>query len=390
MSFRELVILLLGLAIVGVILRGLYVALQARRGQIKLAIDKNIPQDVDLDALEMAELPSGGARVVSRDENQDEAEPLHSDPIERANARAESIALDREAEAVPVLMDSVTLARDEAEQVEPDPIPSDFYEDDVETASAPAPKTGEEEFDLGEVEGRSTPALGDLDNDEFDDSYANEMEEVVEEDTEQPADGSAEDVLLDYQADTDDGLASVQPDYPEDDVADETHDDYDGFEGSADEALEEEDFEEDDYYQEESAVEDNELEQTVESQQRSEPAFDPVAVAEDLDDFSMTAGERIGGHRPVSTDLGQPELFDEDSEEAEVPAKRSSLLGAIRSKISQTLTGSRAEQVDESEDALEEEEYDYDFDSYIDEEVSEEADEEIYKEHYEEQTEFEL
>ncbi len=393
MSFRELVILLLGLAIVGVILRGLYVALQARRGQIKLAIDKNIPRDVDLDALEMAELPSGGARVVSRGENQDEAELSHDDPIERANARAESIALDREAEAVPVLMDSVSLAHDKAEQVQADPIPSDFYEDDVETASVLAPETDEEEFDLEEVEDRSTPALGEFDNDEFDGSHEDETEEVIEADTEQLADSSAEDVLLDYQADTDDGLASVQPDYPEDDVTDETDEDYDGFEGSADEVIEEEDFEEDDYYREESAVEDNELEQTAESQQRSEPAFDPAAVADGLDDFSMTAGERIGGHRSARTDLGQPELFDEDSEEAEVPSKRSSLFGAIRDKISQTLAGSRAEQSDESEDVVEEEEYDYDFDSDIDEEVeevSEEVDAEGYQESYEEQTEFEL
>ena len=66
MNGRELVILLLGLAIVAVLLRGLYVAINARRGQIKLAIDKNIPQNVGLESLELAELPRGGARVVSR------------------------------------------------------------------------------------------------------------------------------------------------------------------------------------------------------------------------------------------------------------------------------------------------------------------------------------
>ena len=66
MNGRELVILLLGLAIVAVVLRGLYVAINARRGQIKLAIDKNIPDNVDLESLELAELPGGGARVVTR------------------------------------------------------------------------------------------------------------------------------------------------------------------------------------------------------------------------------------------------------------------------------------------------------------------------------------
>jgi hypothetical protein len=69
MSGRELVILLIGFAAVTLLLRGLYIALQARRGLIKLAIDKNIPQDVNLDELEMAELPGGGARVVERSLN---------------------------------------------------------------------------------------------------------------------------------------------------------------------------------------------------------------------------------------------------------------------------------------------------------------------------------
>lgn len=67
MNLRELVILILGLAMVVVVARGLLVALRARRNQIKLAIDKNIPRDIDLDALEMAELPSGGARIVRRE-----------------------------------------------------------------------------------------------------------------------------------------------------------------------------------------------------------------------------------------------------------------------------------------------------------------------------------
>ena len=60
MSGRELIILLLGLAVVAVVLRGLFVALQSRRGQIKLAIDKNIPQNIDLEALEMSEPGHGG------------------------------------------------------------------------------------------------------------------------------------------------------------------------------------------------------------------------------------------------------------------------------------------------------------------------------------------
>lgn len=66
MDLRELVILVLGLTIVGVVVRGLLVALKARKSQLRLAIDKNLPKDIDLEAIELAELPSGGARVVRR------------------------------------------------------------------------------------------------------------------------------------------------------------------------------------------------------------------------------------------------------------------------------------------------------------------------------------
>ena len=65
MGLRELLILLLILAIVGVILRGLYVALRARRGQLRMALHKNIPQ-YDPDELLSSELPNGGARLVQR------------------------------------------------------------------------------------------------------------------------------------------------------------------------------------------------------------------------------------------------------------------------------------------------------------------------------------
>jgi len=101
MGIRELLILILGLAVVGVILRGLYVAIQARRGQIRLAIDKNIPQDVDLDVLEMAELPSGGARVVKRS----------LEAVNRQNAVQDELdlGLASTSEVVPILMDAVEI-----------------------------------------------------------------------------------------------------------------------------------------------------------------------------------------------------------------------------------------------------------------------------------------
>jgi hypothetical protein len=49
-----------------VILQGFYVAILARRNQIRVAIDNNIPADFDLEDIELAELPSGGARRVPR------------------------------------------------------------------------------------------------------------------------------------------------------------------------------------------------------------------------------------------------------------------------------------------------------------------------------------
>ena len=77
MDLRELIILVLGLTIVGVVVRGLLVALKARKSQLRLAIDKNIPKDIDLEAIELAELPSGGARVVRRSPDE-----LHASNIE--------------------------------------------------------------------------------------------------------------------------------------------------------------------------------------------------------------------------------------------------------------------------------------------------------------------
>ncbi len=109
MNPRELIILILGLAIVAVVLRGLYVALKARRGQIKLSIDKNIPQDIDLEAMELAELPGGGARVVERSL---ESVNVQNSKLDAAQERASALELGGlgSSEAnIPVLMDAVEL-----------------------------------------------------------------------------------------------------------------------------------------------------------------------------------------------------------------------------------------------------------------------------------------
>jgi cell division protein ZipA len=100
MGLRELVILVLILAIVGVILRGLYVALKARRGQLRMALEKNIPQH-DPEELSLSELPNGGARMVERSFAE----------VVRQNSEISSrdrLHKGRSEQAIPVLMDTIT------------------------------------------------------------------------------------------------------------------------------------------------------------------------------------------------------------------------------------------------------------------------------------------
>ena len=102
MNPRELINLLLGFVMVAVLLRGLFVAIQVRKGQIRLTIDKNIPQDFDPEELELAELPTGGARVVSR---ADASQNFQSDDsFDRQNEPA-----SHNDDLIPILMDVVEL-----------------------------------------------------------------------------------------------------------------------------------------------------------------------------------------------------------------------------------------------------------------------------------------
>ncbi len=106
MGLRELLILVLILAIVAVILRGLYVALKARRGQLRMQLDKNIPQ-YDPDELLLSELPNGGARMVERSF----AEVVKQNSELSARDR---VRFGKAEQAIPVLMD--TVSGDEGEQ----------------------------------------------------------------------------------------------------------------------------------------------------------------------------------------------------------------------------------------------------------------------------------
>ncbi|SVB64014.1 uncharacterized protein METZ01_LOCUS216868, partial [marine metagenome] len=131
MSARELVILFLGFVIILVILRGLYVALQARRGQIRMAIDKNIPQDVDLDELEMTELPSGGARIVERSLEEVNSQNRVYDTMDTEQA-AFDLEGQNDSEGIPVLEDTANYL---GNQEELDQTEKDNWEKESDTGS---------------------------------------------------------------------------------------------------------------------------------------------------------------------------------------------------------------------------------------------------------------
>ena len=123
MDLRELVILVLGLTIVGVVVRGLLVALKARKSQLRLAIDKNLPKDIDLEAIELAELPNGGARVVRRS----------PDELHAANTESKADALLNIPVSKPVAVSLGTLPLEFEESLE------------TEGSEAPVKSEGSEE-----------------------------------------------------------------------------------------------------------------------------------------------------------------------------------------------------------------------------------------------------
>jgi cell division protein ZipA len=326
MSVRELVILILGLAIVAVILRGLYVAVQARRGQIRLAIDKNIPASVDLDAMELSELPSGGARVVERSLAEVNSQ---NRLVEAANARAAAMELgvtDEASQSVPVLMDAVELTSAQGRQQHSS---SDFAAAEVEAA---------EELDAAEEF---------YDSDGFDEAEQSDAAEEYED---------PDAVLFDYGEVVSDGMAGVTPDYPEQDDSDADWDDEE--EDTATAAADATDYEDlgqvedyapefegedeagDDYAVDSETETETETEtdyydepDELESAERHEPALASSTSFEDgLDEFSMTAGERIGFEGSKPKPKQQSELFEDLEDEppqVEPPKPRKSLFTAF-------------------------------------------------------------
>ena len=198
MDTRELIILVLGFAIVAVISRGLFVALKARRGQVRLAIDKNIPQDVDLEALELAELPNGGARVVNRGNefSSDAEESFNQDPQFPTSSDFSDIDDGDSAEPIPVLMDAVSVHDEvehehEHEEVEEEPYFSEQAPRIDDSTHTDDPGSGnvdysyEREYDNDyKTEGVETEQISDHGNAEYEDEELAETVLEAEEDSE--------------------------------------------------------------------------------------------------------------------------------------------------------------------------------------------------------------
>ncbi|MFT4749398.1 MAG: cell division protein ZipA [Pseudohongiellaceae bacterium] len=434
MNTRELIILILGLAIFAVVLRGLYVALKARRGQIKLSIDKNIPQDTDLEAMELAELPGGGARVVDRSL---ESVNVQNSKLDAAQERATALSLGDlgSSEAnIPVLMDAVELGNavtvsiadserispssefaakgiekdlekeieEETEQfndqeydhVDPASLSSEF--DDQEwshnTEPLPAAKSVVEDYIEDEIYSGATEFLSPIDENDDDQGLKDDHRVEIESGDEY------DDVLLDYDQNDiklndnvaiseTDALASIAPDYPETLVdvesdEDAVEDDLESDEPSTEKGfhrlvpeqsvqIEEEVSDQDDWDEQNNLEANSDSDLTKESGHSTNQSFE-----QQLDDFSMTAGDRIGydnniikaaaaarsNSAPKTTDSQprlseQPSFFDDakpgaedDAQSAVGITKKTSFFSAFRRKPKKELKQSTATEIDQKID----------------------------------------
>ena len=333
MNGRELVILLLGLAVVAVLLRGLYVAINARRGQIKLAIDKNIPDNVDLESLELAELPGGGARVVTRSL---EEVNRQNNALDLAEIKAQSLNLiDAEIDGhIPVLMDAVELSEPAmARAISPREYQQEVGAvDDLgsETAFTEEP-VAEEEDDFAREEQHES--IEEIAEDDFSPQVSQEHsigedwdEDEIEADLSEPEahekhvaeiEDEPDYVLFDHDEEeleedefrsNVDTMSSLAPDYVvEPEITEEV-------EALSDEVADGDSYEDhvksnfDDVLDEQAELRDQELLQ----EQEEQPAlFDADSSA---DGFSMSAGERIGANPPSIDEANQSGLFDDIDE----------------------------------------------------------------------------
>ncbi|MDX1492356.1 MAG: cell division protein ZipA [Pseudohongiellaceae bacterium] len=321
MGLRELFILVLGLAIVAVFLRGVYVAIKARKNQIRVKLEQNIP-DYDPDELTLSELPNGGARLVERSfarvvqQNSDLAErestpggkgiPVLMDSVEEqarpstiANARnaarqkhvmgradetddltEQSPALDdtelREFEAdIPVVTDEVPTVTEKVEVVDED--------DELELeASGGADYDdplanhvfADESAETGELSPESYSADDDYEDDyEEDDDYEDESESLV---------GSG-------SFDSDDIIESdSELGFTDEDVLEQDHDEFEEADFSGDgQEFEPDDQLDSDDLNPSAGWDDEELEGEDDEEIESEP-FDSV-YADEEDDTQASA-----------------------------------------------------------------------------------------------------
>jgi len=399
MSLRELIILLLGLAIIGIVLRGLFVALQARRGQLRLAIDKNIPADVDLDALELAELPSGGARVVRRDGALQEGMPSK---LERAALRAEALDLEEDSEAVPLLMDSVAVGHSDepaglsdeekiAENTDPQspetPAGSQHSAPDaLRVSDEPVvpqqfcEPTDDADKEFSQIDDREPP-LGDFMAesaiDELPEHESDEAGRLTGDDSDvdteahgdvppisearpaaQPADrdplrdSGGQDPFMNY------GAVDGEIEHP-----DEVLLDYE----ESDDALSESVFitadpaaqtdQSGSSEQPDDIEESDEADETQEPEGYADESAREIEVDDDLNEFSMTAGERIGGNPSAPA---QTALFDEgDNHSATrttgavtLVSRAAALLGSWRKRQSEKTAVAVSAPVEEQQDSF--------------------------------------
>lgn len=164
LGVREWFLILGGLMIVGVLAHGAWIFVRARRRDLRMRYERNIPE-VDVDDIELlrGELPSGGARVVSpagrpeagapaaqrssRDLNLDDQVPVLMDPIDRDLADAENAALRRHPAPAPTRPDQTDQAErvaavdDPSSRADPEPRrpareAPDGHEDDAADAGA--------------------------------------------------------------------------------------------------------------------------------------------------------------------------------------------------------------------------------------------------------------
>ena len=399
MSLRELIILLLGLAIIGIILRGLFVALQARRGQLRMAIDKNIPADVDLDALELAELPSGGARVVRRDGALQEGMPSK---LERAALRAEALDLEDESEAVPVLMDSVAVGHSDepagfsdeekyADSADPHSLETPAgnphsapdaqrVSDEPAVSQQTCEPTGDADNEFGQIDDRE-PAQGDFMAesalDELPEHESDEAGRWTRDDSDvdpeahddvppisearpaaQPADrdplrdSGGQDPVMNY------GAVDGEVEHP-----DEVLLDYEESDGALSESVfitadpAAQTDQSGSFEQPDDIEESDEADETQEPEGYADESARETEVDDDLNEFSMTAGERIGGYPSAPA---QTALFDEgDNHSATrttgavtLVSRAAALLGSWRKRQSEKTAVAVSAPVEEQQDSF--------------------------------------